>query len=64
MGVDMETSAVFSVSKYLGLKAVSLLMVSDVHPMHPDEPKWDWRMTTEMRHQLFEACLRYVGYRS
>lgn len=38
VGVDMETSAVFSVSRYLGLSAAALLMASDLHPMTPDEP--------------------------
>lgn len=52
--VDMETSAVFSVSRYLGLKAVGLLMISDVHPIHPGDPKWDWQMTNEMRCELAE----------
>jgi purine-nucleoside phosphorylase len=52
VGVDMETSAVFSVSRYLGLRAVGLLMVSDLHPMHPDAPKWEWKMTGEMREEL------------
>ena len=54
VGVDMETSAVFSVAGYLGLKAVALLMVSDVHPIKPDAPKWEWRMTREMKHHLAE----------
>lgn len=54
VGVDMETSAVFSVSRFLGLRAAAVVMVSDRHPMTPDAPKWDWRMTLEMRHELFE----------
>ena len=54
VGVDMETSAVFSVSKYLGLRAVALLMVSDVHPMEPGAPKWEWHMTREMKNHLAE----------
>ena len=41
----METSAVFSVARYLGLKAVALLMVSDIHPVKQDAPKWEWNMT-------------------
>lgn len=60
VGVDMETSAAFSVGKYVGLSVVSLLMVSDVHPMSPDEPKWDWRMTGEMRNELFDKLLLFV----
>ncbi len=54
VGVDMETSAVFSVSRYLGLKAAAILMASDIHPMSPDEPKWDWNMTRDMRYDLAE----------
>ncbi len=54
VGVDMETSAVFSIAKYLGLRAVALLMVSDIHPTKPDAPKWEWHMTKEMRYHLAE----------
>lgn len=54
VGVDMETSAVFSVANYLGLRAVAMLMVSDIHPMKPDAPKWEWHMTKEMRYELAE----------
>lgn len=57
VGVEMETSAVFSVSKYLGLKAVALLMVSDMHPIDPDDREWDWSMTEEMRYDLAEKAL-------
>ena len=54
VGVDMETSAVFSVARYLGLKAAALLMVSDIHPIDSDSPKWEWHMTEEMRYRLAE----------
>lgn len=54
VGVDMETSAVFSVAQYLGVKAVALLMVSDVHPIKPGAPKWEWHMTKDMKYQLAE----------
>lgn len=57
VGIDMETSAVFSVSQYLGVKAAAMLMVSDVHPLTPDDPKWTWSMTREMRYQLAELGL-------
>ena len=50
----MEISAVFSVAQYYGLRAVALLMVSDIHPMKPDAPKWEWRMTREMKYHLAE----------
>lgn len=54
VGVDMETSAVFSVAQYLGIKAVALLMVSDIHPVKPDAPKWEWHMTKDMKYHLAE----------
>ena len=57
VGVDMETSAVFSVAQYLGIKAVALLMVSDIHPMKPGEPKWEWHMTRNMKEHLAEQAI-------
>lgn len=54
VAIDMETSAVFSVAQYLGRKAVALLMVSDIHPLKPDDEKWDWQMTKDMRCYLTE----------
>lgn len=57
VGVDMETSAVLSVSRILGLNSAGLLMASDIHPQSPNEAKWEWRMTTEMRHELTELSL-------
>ena len=57
VGVDMETSAVFSVSRYLGLEAAALLMASDLHPQAPGDPKWEWKMTREMRWDLTERSL-------
>lgn len=54
VGVDMETSAVFSVARYLGLKAIALLMVSDIHPIRPNAPKWEWHMTRDMKYQFAE----------
>ncbi len=57
VGVDMETSAVFSVAQYLGLNSVALLMISDIHPAREDAPKWKWHMTSEMRFHLAEQGL-------
>ena len=57
VGVDMETSAVFSVAHHLGLRAVALLMVSDIHPIKQDAPKWEWHMTKEMKYHLAEQGL-------
>lgn len=60
VGVDMETSVVFSVSQYLGLKAAAILMASDLHPLNPNDPKWEWNMTKAMRFDLAEKCLNIV----
>ena len=57
VGVDMETSVVFSVSQYLGLKAAAILMASDLHPLNPNAPKWEWKMTKDMRFDLAEKSL-------
>ena len=57
VGVDMETSAVFSVSRYLGLRSAAILTASDLHPPAPEKPKWEWHMTREMREDLTEKGL-------
>lgn len=57
VGVDMETSALYSVGKYLGLNVVSVLMVSDVHPMSPTEPHWQWTMTQDLRDNLCKKAV-------
>ena len=57
VGVDMETSVVFSVSRFLGLKSAAILMASDIHPMSPGEPKWEWNMTRDMRFELAEKSI-------
>ena len=53
----METSAVFSISRYLGLRAAALLITSDVHPLAPDAPKWEWVMSGDMCHTLAEQSV-------
>lgn len=60
VGVDMETSAVFSVAQYLGLRAAALLMVSDIHPIKQDDPKWEWHMTREMKEHLAEQGILFA----
>ncbi len=42
VGVDMESSALLSVSQYYGLPAVSLLLASDKHPLSEKNPVWEW----------------------
>ncbi len=50
VGVDMETSALFSVGKYLNIAVASILMVSDIHPQSDKTSQnWDWHMTPKMR---------------
>lgn len=56
VGVDMETSAVLSVSKYLGINTAAMLMASDKHPENSAAPKWTWNMTHEMRCNLFDKA--------
>ena len=56
----METSAVFSVSRYLGISAVAILMASDIHPLYPGAPKWEWLMTKEMKYDLVDQSVMAV----
>jgi len=60
VGVDMETSALMSVGKYLNIKVAAALMVSDVHPIESGAPAWRWKMTPEMRRAMFEKVLKAV----
>ena len=57
VGVDMETSAVFSVSAYLGIRAAAILMASDIHPLYPGAPKWEWLMTKDMKFSLADQSV-------
>lgn len=42
VGVDMESSALLSVSTSYSIPAVSILLCSDKHPLGESEAKWDW----------------------
>ena len=60
VGVDMETSALFSVGNYLDLNVVALLMVSDIHPLDENENKWSWKMTKEMRKEVIYKAIDFA----
>lgn len=60
VGVDMETSALFSVSEYLGMNTVSVLIASDKHPVEEQDTDWKWTMTKEMRYNFFEKCIAFA----
>ena len=61
VGVDMETSALFSVGRYLHMRVASVLMVSDVHPIDEKHDAWEWHLSDELRKQflykVFEIAL-------
>lgn len=60
IGVDMETSAIYSVSKYLGLNSISILIASDKHPLNENEKSWKWTMTEKQRKDLFKKCIDFA----
>lgn len=59
VGVDMETSALFSVGKYLNMKVVSILIASDKHPLSENGKAWKWSMSMETRFSFFEKCIDF-----
>ena len=59
VGVDMETSALYSVGKYLGLHVVSASMVSDRHPFCEADGTWEWGMTKELRRQMLRQVIDF-----
>lgn len=42
IGVDMESSALLSVSRYYNMPAVSILLCSDRHPVPGESGDWQW----------------------
>lgn len=58
VGVDMETSALFSVGKCIGLSVVSVLIASDIHPISEKDDSWKWKMTKQMRYEFFDKCIK------
>lgn len=42
VGVDMESSAILSVSRFYGVPAVSVMLCSDKHPLDENEIGWQW----------------------
>ena len=61
VGVDMETSALFSVGRKLNMRVAAVLMVSDCHPTSINAPKWEWKMTGEMRAELADSVLKIMN---
>ena len=59
VGVDMETSALFSVGKYLNMKVVTILIASDKHPLSENGKVWKWSMSMETRFSFFEKCIDF-----
>lgn len=57
VGVDMETSAVLTVARSLGLEAGAALIASDKHPESPEETPWAWKLTREARKPFIRRCV-------
>ncbi len=60
VGIDMETSALFSVGKILNLNVVSILIASDKHPLNEGDEKWQWRMPPNLRKEFFAKCINFA----
>lgn len=60
VGVDMETSALFSISNYLNVNAVSILIVSDEHPLSEAEADWKWKLSKKDRKAFFDKCIEFA----
>lgn len=59
-GVDMETSALFSVGAFLKMHVVSVLVASDVHPLAQGEESWQWKLSGNMRKAFFDKCVGFA----
>ena len=56
VGVDMEASALLSVSRYYSMTAAAVLLCSDKHPLSEKESGWNWG--TEDFNRIREAYVR------
>lgn len=59
-GVDMETSALFTLGRVLGIETVSILIASDKHPEHPDAPAWAWSLTRNQREAFLQRGITFI----
>lgn len=63
VGVDMEASAILTVSFSYGIPAVCILLASDRHPLSPQEKKWDWGAPdfAEIRKSFVEQVVTFAN---
>ena len=59
VGVDMESSAILSVSNYYKKASVVILFVSDIHPKNENEEKWNWisEDVLENKEKMINNCI-------
>ena len=60
VGVDMETSALYSVGALLDINVVSILIASDKHPLNESESAWKWTMNNKVRFDFFDKCIEFA----
>ena len=60
VGVDMETSALYSVGKLLGVNVVAILIASDKHPLKEGDVAWKWTITNKTRYAFFDKCISFA----
>ena len=63
VGVDMESSAVLSVSGYYRKPAVVILFVSDVHPLTDTQRKWEWdrQKVVDSKEKMVNHCITFAN---
>lgn len=59
IAADMESSALLLVSKYLEIKSISILLVSDIHPMNESDMAWKWNLKKEERYRFVKRCIEF-----
>lgn len=62
-GVDMETSALLSVSQYYSMPAVAVLLCSDKHPVSENAGDWTWGETSfkELRENFVRQTVKFAS---
>lgn len=60
-GIDMEASALLSVSRYHGIESNVILLVSDKHPRNIEDKAWNWGNSdfNKIKKQFIEHSVKY-----
>lgn len=62
VGVDMESSALLTVSKFYNVSAISILLASDKHPIDATQKDWEWGNVNfkKRKCEIIDLAIKYA----